>query len=80
MLSSTDEPMRFTVAASGPDHLEVTNSEGRRFMFPITELQATRRPPRLQTRARDLIVNSPLKLLEEARHAAEEHAILNDLI
>ena len=80
MLSCTDEPMRFTVAALDPDHLQVTHSDGRRFTFPITELQATRRPPRLLTRARDLIVNNPLKLLEEARHAAEEHAILNDLI
>ena len=80
MQSGTHEPMRFKVAELGPDHLEVTHSDGRRFTFPITELQATRRPPRLPTRARDLIVNSPLKLLEEARHAAEEHAILNDLI
>ena len=80
MVSCMDEPMRFTVAELGPDHLEVTNAEGRRFTFPIAELQATRRPPRLENRARDLLVNSPLRMIEEARHAAEEHAILNDLI
>ena len=80
MVSCTDEPTRFKVAGVGPDHLEVTDQDGRRFTFPIVELQATRRPPRLAARARDLIVNSPLKLIEEARLAAEEHAILNDLI
>lgn len=80
MVSHTDEPMRFTVAGVGPGHIGVTTGDGRRFTFPIAELQATRRPPRLENRARDLLVNSPLKMIEEARHAAEEHAILNDLI
>ena len=80
MMSRTDEPLRCTVVGVGRDHLEVTNPDGRRFTFPIAELQATRRPPRLDNRARDLLVNSPLRLIEEARHAAEEHAILNDLI
>ncbi len=80
MMSRTEEPLRCKVVGIDPDHLEVTNPEGRRFTFPIAELQATRRPPRLENRARDLLVNSPLQLIEEARHAAEEHAILNDLI
>ncbi len=48
MMSRTDEPPRFTVVGIGPDHLEVTNPDGRRFTFPIAELQATRRPPRLE--------------------------------
>ena len=80
MTSLTDQPFRCKVASIDPDHLEVTHQDGCRFTFPIAELQATRRPPRLDNRARDLLVNSPLKLIEEARHAAEEHAILNDLI
>lgn len=33
------------------DHLEVTNETGRRFTFPIIELQATRRPLRSDTYA-----------------------------
>ncbi len=80
MVAYKGEPARFEVAGAGPDHLEVTSPDGRRFTFPIAELQATRRPPRLETPARDLRKSTPLRLLEEARHAAEEHAILNDLI
>ena len=80
MMSREDEPLRCTVVGIDHGHLEVTNPDGRRFTFPIAELQATRRPPRLDNRARDLLVNSPLKLIEAARHAAEEYAILNDLI
>ncbi len=80
MTNSPAGPPRLTVVGIDPDRLEVTTTDGRRFIFPIAELQATRRPLRLANRARDLLVNSPLKLIEEARHAAEEHAILNDLI
>ena len=45
MMSETDEPLRCKVVGIDPDHLEVTNPDGRRFTFPIAELQATRRPP-----------------------------------
>jgi len=71
--------MSFTVKPDG-DRLEVTTVDGRRFAFPITELQATRRTPRPGTRASDLPVSSPLRVLEDARRAAEEFAILNDLM
>lgn len=62
------------------DIVEVTTPEGRCHMFPIHELQATRRPPRLSNSARDLPVSTPLQVLAAARHTAEEFAILNDLI
>ena len=80
MTSFPDDPPRFSVLASHPDRLEVTAADGRRFTFPVAELQATRRPPRLANRAGDLPVNGPLKLIELARRSAEEYAILNDLI
>ena len=79
-MTPPNRPLRFTVVDVGPDLLEVTSPDGRRFTFPIAELQATRRPPRPATRAQALEVNSPLKLIQEARQAAEEHAILSDLI
>jgi len=60
--------------------LEVTTPEGRRYTFPIVELQATRRPPRVEDRASDLPVPSPLQMVEDARQAALEFAILNDII
>ncbi len=60
--------------------LEVTTPEGRRFTFPIVELQATRRPPRVEDSASDLPVPSPLQMVEDARQAAQEFAILNDII
>ena len=62
------------------DSVEVTTHEGRCFTFPIHELQATRRPPRLDNSARDLPISTPLQVLAAARHSAEEFAILNDLI
>ena len=64
------------------DRLEVTMPDDRRFTFPITELQACRRPPRASDlkRPRDLPTNNPLCALEQARRAAEEYAILNDLM
>ena len=65
---------------SNGDRVEVTTPEGRCFTFPIYELQATRRPPRLDNSARDLPVSTPLQVLAAARHTAEEFAILNDLI
>lgn len=71
--------MDFTVRPNG-DHLEVTTPDGRRFTFPIHELRATRRPPRLGNSADDLLVSSSLQTLEAARAAAQEFAILNDLI
>lgn len=63
------------------DRLEVTTG-GRRFTFPIAELQARRRAPRSSDldRAPDLPTTSPLQALEQARQAAEEYAILNDLM
>ncbi len=60
--------------------LEVTTPEGRRFTFPTVELQATRRPPRVEDRASGLPVPSPLQMVEDARQAAQEFAILNDII
>ncbi len=60
--------------------IQVTTPEGRRLIFPIHELQATRRPPKLANGASDLPVRSPLQILEAARAAAQEFAILNDLI
>jgi len=71
--------MSFTVVPDG-DRLGVTAVDGRRFTFPIAELQATRRTPRPGTRASDLPISSPLRVLEDARRAAEEFAILNDLM
>ncbi len=71
--------MKARLLPSG-DIVEVTTPEGRCHTFPIHELQATRRPPRLSNSARDLPVNSPLQVLTAARHAAEEYAILNDLM
>ena len=62
------------------ERVEVTTPDGRRFTFPIHELQATRRPPRLENSAADLPVSTPLQVLEAARSAAQEFAILNDLI
>ena len=62
------------------ERVEVTTPDGRRFTFPIHELQATRRPPRLDNSAADLPVSTPLQVLEAARSAAQEFAILNDLI
>lgn len=62
------------------DCLEVVTPEGQRFTFPVHELQATRRPPRLDNSANDLPVRSPLQKLEAARAAAQEFAIRNDLI
>ena len=41
------------------DSVEVTTHEGRCFTFPIHELQATRRPPRLDNSARDLAHQHP---------------------
>ena len=72
--------MGLNVVPIDNDRLDVTNEAGRRFTFPIVELQATRRAPRIENRASDLLVNSPLKAIEDARRAAEEYAILNDLI
>ncbi len=71
--------MDLTVRPNG-DRLEVTTPEGRRFTFPIHELQATRRPPKLNNTANALPVSTPLQVLEAARSAAQEFAILNDLI
>lgn len=64
------------------DRLEVMTPDGRRFTFPIAELQARRRAPRPSDldRAVDLPTTSPLWALEQARRAAEEHAIVNDLM
>jgi hypothetical protein len=64
------------------DRLEVTTPEDRRFTFPIAELQARRRAPRPGDldRASDLPTSNPLWALEQARRAAEEFAILNDLM
>ena len=72
--------MAYDVRQLDEGRLEVTTPDGRRFTFPIVELQATRRPPRLGNSARDLPVSTQLQALEEARRAAEEFAILNDLI
>jgi len=71
--------MSFTVVPDG-DRLDVTTVDGRRFTFPIAELHATRRTPRPGNRASDLPISSPLRVLEDARRAAEEYAILNDLM
>ncbi len=62
------------------DRIVVTTDEGRRYMFPIMELQATRRQPRLETWADDLPVYNVLRVIERARRAAEECAIANDMI
>jgi hypothetical protein len=64
------------------DRLEVKTPDNRRFTFPIAELIARRRAPRSSDfeRAPDLPTTSPLWALEQARRAAEEFAILNDLI
>lgn len=64
------------------DRLEVTTPGGQRFTFPIAELQARRRVPRPSdlARAADLPTTSPLWSLEQARRAAEEFAIVNDLM
>ena len=64
------------------DRLEVTTPDDRRFTFPIAELQARRRAPRPSDlgRAADLPTTSPLWALEQARRAAEEYAIVNDLM
>ena len=72
--------MAYDVRHGEEGRLEVTAPDGRRFTFPIVELQATRRPPRLGNGAGDLPVSTPLQVLEGARRAAEEFAILNDLI
>ena len=72
--------MVYDVRHSEEGRLAVTTPDGRRFTFSIVELQATRRPPRLGSHAGDLPVSTPLQVLEEARRAAEEFAILNDLI
>ena len=64
----------------GGDSIEVIMPDDRRFTFPIHELQATRRPPRLDNCASDLPVKTPLQALAAARNVAEEFAILNDLI
>ncbi len=72
--------MGYEVAQIGDDRLEVTAPDGRRFTFPIVELQATRRKPRFGNSARDLPVSTPLQILAEARRAAEDYAIDNDLI
>jgi hypothetical protein len=44
--------MRILVLPDG-DRVEVTTEDDQRFTFPITELQATRRPPRVDNRADD---------------------------
>lgn len=62
------------------DRVVVTTDEGRRYTFPIVELQATRRPPRLETWADDLPTYSVLRVIERARRAAEEYAIAHDMI
>ena len=67
-------------SAPGGERVEVATPKGRRHTFPIHELQATRRPPRLDNSAGDLPVSTPLQVLAAARHAAEEFAILDDLI
>ena len=67
-------------AEPSDDRVVVTTDEGRRYTFPIVELQATRRPPRLETWADDLPTYSVLRVIERARRAAEECAIANDLI
>ena len=72
--------MDYAVERLGDDRLAVTAPDGRRFTFPIFELQATRRPPRPGNSAADLPVRTPLQVLAEARRAAEDYAILNDLI
>lgn len=71
--------MDFTVKPNG-DRLEVSSDDGRRFTFPLVELQATRRPPRLRGTAKDLPISTPLQVLEAARRAAEEFAVLNGLM
>lgn len=71
--------MDFTVNPNG-DRLEVSSDDGHRFTFPLAELQATRRPPRLSGTAKDLPISTPLQVLEAARRAAEDFAILNDLM
>ena len=71
--------MEFTVKPNG-DRLDVETGDGRRFTFPLVELGATRRPPRPQGSAKDLPISTPLQLLEAARRAAEEFAVLNGLI
>lgn len=62
------------------DSIEVLMPDDRRFTFPIHELQATRRPPRLDTCACNLPVKTPVQALAAARDVAEEFAILKDLI
>lgn len=62
------------------DRIVVITDEGRRSTFPIMELQATRRTPRLETRADALPVHHVLRVIERARRAAEGCAIANDLI
>ena len=71
--------MDFTVEPSG-DRLEVVSADGRRFTFPVAELGATRRPPRPRNSAGDLPISTPLQMLEAARRAAEDYAVLNGLI
>ena len=71
--------MRVLVLPDG-DRVQVTTEDDKRFTFPITELQATRRPPRVDNRADDLPTPGPLRVLEDARRAAVEFAILNDLM
>ena len=71
--------MEFTVEPNG-DRLDVATADGRRFTFPLAELQATRRRPRPRGSAKDLPISTPLQLLEAARRAAEEFAALNGLI
>lgn len=71
--------MDFTVEPNG-DRLDVATPDGRRFSFPIAELEATRRPPRPRGSAKDLPISTPLQVLEAARRAAEEFAVLNGLI
>lgn len=72
--------MDFTVVAIGDDRLEATNEAGQRFTFPLDELSATRKPPRSGIRVDALPVSMPLRTLELARKAAEDHAIAHGLI
>ena len=77
--SDREAHMRVMVSPDG-DRVEVTTEDDQRFTFPITELQAARRPPRVDNRADDLPIPGPLRVLEDARRAAVEFAILNDLM
>ncbi len=72
--------MTFTVVAIAEDRLEATNEAGQRFTFPLDELQATRKPTRMDVKVGTLPVSTPLRTLELARKAAEDYAVAHGLI